>query len=60
MLSGLVGARSIRVVFGVGVVVLVVLAIVVRRVMVERESLAVEAGRRAGRRILRVRRYEGA
>ncbi len=35
VLSGLVGARSIRVMFGVGVGVLVVLAIVVRRVMAE-------------------------
>ena len=35
MLSGLVGARSIRVMFGVGVAVLVILAIAVRRVMVE-------------------------
>jgi MFS family permease len=35
VLSGLVGARSIRVMFGVGVGVLIVLAIVVRRVMVE-------------------------
>jgi DHA1 family multidrug resistance protein-like MFS transporter len=35
VLSGLVGARSIRVMFGVGVGVLVLLAIVVRRVMVE-------------------------
>jgi MFS family permease len=36
VLSGLVGARSIRVVFVAGVVVLVALAVVVRRVMVER------------------------
>jgi MFS family permease len=36
VLAGLVGARSIRVVFAGGVVVLVALAIVVRRVMVER------------------------
>jgi DHA1 family multidrug resistance protein-like MFS transporter len=36
MLSGLVAARSIRVVFFSGVVTLVVLALVVRRVMVER------------------------
>jgi DHA1 family multidrug resistance protein-like MFS transporter len=35
VLSGLVGARSIRVMFSVGVGVLVLLAIVVRRVMVE-------------------------
>ena len=35
VLSGLVGARSIRVMFGVGAGVLVLLAIVVRRVMVE-------------------------
>ncbi len=41
VLSGLVGARSIRVVFAVGVVVLIALAIVVRKVMVER-NLAVE------------------
>ena len=36
VLSGLVGARSIRVVFIAGVVTLVALAVVVRRVMVER------------------------
>ena len=36
VLSGLVGARSIRVVFIAGVVTLVSLAVVVRRVMVER------------------------
>jgi MFS family permease len=36
VLSGLVGARNIRVVFVAGVVVLVVLALVVRRLMVER------------------------
>jgi DHA1 family multidrug resistance protein-like MFS transporter len=41
VLSGLVGARSIRVMFGVGVGVLVTLAIVVRRVMVE-SSLPIE------------------
>jgi MFS family permease len=41
VLSGLVGARSIRVMFGVGVAVLVILAILVRRVMVER-NLPVE------------------
>jgi MFS transporter, DHA1 family, multidrug resistance protein len=41
MLSGLVGARSIRVMFGVGVAVLVILAIAVRRVMVE-SSLPIE------------------
>jgi len=35
VLSGLVGARSIRIMFGVGVGVLVLLAIAVRRVMVE-------------------------
>jgi MFS family permease len=40
VLAGLVGARSMRVVFGGGVAVLVALAIVVRRVMVER-TLAV-------------------
>jgi MFS family permease len=42
VLSGLVAARSIRVVFAAGVVVLIVLAFLVRRVMVER-NLAVEA-----------------
>ena len=42
VLSGLVGARSIRVMFGVGVGVLVLLAIVVRRVMVE-PNLPIEA-----------------
>jgi MFS family permease len=36
VLSGLVGARSIRVVFATGVVALLALAVVVRRVMVER------------------------
>ena len=36
VLSGLVGARSIRVVFVGGVVALVSLAVIVRRVMVER------------------------
>ena len=36
VISGVVGARSIRVVFAGGVVVLIALAIVVRRVMVER------------------------
>jgi MFS family permease len=41
MMSGLVGARSIRAMFGVGAGVLVILAIVVRRVMVER-NLPVE------------------
>jgi MFS family permease len=35
VLSGLVGARSIRIMFGVGVCVLVMLAIAVRRVMAE-------------------------
>ena len=35
VLSGLVGARSIRIMFGVGVGVLVLLAIMVRRVMAE-------------------------
>jgi MFS family permease len=42
VLSGLLGARSIRVVFAVGVGVLIALAIVVRKVMVERD-LAVES-----------------
>jgi MFS family permease len=41
VLSGLVGARSIRVVFAAGVAVLMALAFVVRRVMVERD-LAIE------------------
>jgi DHA1 family multidrug resistance protein-like MFS transporter len=41
MMSGLVGAQSIRAMFGVGAGVLVMLAIVVRRVMVER-NLPVE------------------
>jgi DHA1 family multidrug resistance protein-like MFS transporter len=41
VLSGLVGARSIRVVFAVGIGALIALAIVVRNVMVERD-LAVE------------------
>jgi MFS family permease len=36
VLSGLIGTRSIRAVFVAGVVTLVILAIVVRRVMVER------------------------
>ena len=36
VLAGLIAARSIRAVFITGVVVLVILAIVVRRVMVER------------------------
>jgi MFS family permease len=36
VLSGLVAARSIRAVFWVGIVVLIILAVVVRKVMVER------------------------
>ena len=37
VLSGLLGAQSIRAVFVTGTVALVVLAVVVRRVMVERD-----------------------
>ncbi len=37
VLSGLLGAQSIRAVFAAGAVVLVILAVVVRRVMVERD-----------------------
>ena len=40
VVSGLVGAQSIRLVFVVGVCLLVVLALLVRRVMVERAPTA--------------------
>ncbi|MGH9350309.1 MAG: MFS transporter [Vicinamibacterales bacterium] len=40
VVSGIVGARSIRAVFGCGVLILIVLALVVRRLMVDRQRVA--------------------